>query len=206
MDLAVFPDDRHKLENLGGYAGRVMCAILRISGHHTSVVKLGSDAIIAPKRGQGGHHALLPHERETHQVRTVTTKVLSIRFIRDGFVKIDAAFPRVLADQGRSILWRDTGCDEGDRTTWARPVIRLGMYGQEPFARAANTPLLHKAFDQLVGPRRWLPRMDLGTFPIRFPSPDDPGDTGWHVDASFPPETGDTTDFLNWHVNGRSKG
>src|SRR5260370_18026822 len=48
--------------------------------------------------------------------------------------------------------------------------------------------------------------MDLGTFPIRFPSPDDPGGTGWHIDSSFPPETGDSNDFLNWRVNVTSKG
>src|SRR6266568_7071763 len=128
------------------------------------------------------------------------------QFIRDGFLRIDAAFPRDLADQGRSILWRDTGCDGGDPKTWTKPVIRLGMYGQAPFARAANTPILHKAFDQLVGPGRWRPRTDLGTFPIRFPSPDDPGDAGWHVDSSFPPDLGDTNDFLNWRVNVFSKG
>jgi len=128
------------------------------------------------------------------------------QFIRDGFTKIDAAFSRDLADQGRAILWRDTGCASGDPTTWTKPVIRLGMYGQEPFAKAANTPVLHKAFDQLVGRGRWLPRMNLGTFPIRFPSSDDPGDAGWHIDTSFPPEVGDTTDFLNWHVNVNSKG
>ena len=128
------------------------------------------------------------------------------QFMRDGFVRIDAAFPRELAVQGRSILWRDTGCDEADLKTWTKPVIWLGMYGQEPFAQAANTPVLHKAFDQLVGPACWRPRMDLGTFPIRFPSPDDPGDTGWHIDASFPPETGDQNDFLNWRINVTSKG
>jgi hypothetical protein len=128
------------------------------------------------------------------------------QFIRDGFVRIDSAFPRDLADQGRSILWRDTGCAEGDPKTWTKPVIRLGMYGQAPFARAANTPILHKAFDQLVGPGRWRPRTDLGTFPIRFPSSDDPGDTGWHIDTSFPPDTGDPNDFLNWHANLTSKG
>ena len=83
------------------------------------------------------------------------------QFIRDGFVKMEGAFPRELADQGRSILWRDTGCDEGDPKTWTKPVIRLGMYGQAPFVRAANTPVLHKAFDQLAGPGRWRPRMDL---------------------------------------------
>jgi hypothetical protein len=85
------------------------------------------------------------------------------------------------------------------------------MYGQAPFASAANTPVLHQAFDQLVGPGRWHPRSDLGTFPIRFPSPDDPGDAGWHVDSSFPPtasdtDTGDTSDFLNWRINVFSKG
>ena len=133
------------------------------------------------------------------------------QFIRDGFLKIEAAFPRDLAGQARSILWRDLGCDKDDPTTWTKPVIRLGMYGQEPFVRAANTPLLHQAFDQLVGPRRWLPRMDLGTFPIRFPSTDDPGDAGWHIDTSFPPETVDLTeviksDFLDWRVNLTSRG
>jgi hypothetical protein len=128
------------------------------------------------------------------------------RFIRDGFVKIEAAFSRDLADQGRSILWRDTGCAEDDPTTWRNPVIRLGMYGQEPFAQAANTAVLHKAFDRLVGPKRWLPRMNLGTFPIRFPSPDDPGDAGWHIDTSFPPENVNSSDFLNWRANLTSKG
>jgi hypothetical protein len=128
------------------------------------------------------------------------------QFIDDGFVKIQGAFPRELADEGRSVLWRDTGCDEADPTTWTKPVIRLGIYGQEPFARAANTPVLHQAFDQLAGPVQWRPRSDLGTFPIRFPSPDDPGDAGWHVDSSFPPDSGDTTDYLNWRINVTSKG
>jgi hypothetical protein len=128
------------------------------------------------------------------------------QFIHDGFVKIQRAFPREIADESRSILWRDTGCDEDDPTTWTKPVIRLGMYEQAPFTRAANMPVLHQAFDQLVGPGRWRPRSDLGTFPIRFPSPDDPGDAGWHVDSSFPPDLGDTNDFLNWRVNVFSKG
>lgn len=128
------------------------------------------------------------------------------RFIHDGFVKVAGAFPRELAEHGRSILWRNTGCDEADPTTWTKPVIRLGIYGQEPFARAANTPVLHQAFDQLAGPGRWRPRTDLGTFPIRFPSADDPGDAGWHVDSSFPPDSGDTGDYLNWRINVSSKG
>jgi hypothetical protein len=128
------------------------------------------------------------------------------QFIQDGFVRLDGAFPRDLADRGRSILWRDTGCDENDPATWNQPVIRLGMYGQEPFALASNAPILHATFDQLVGEGRWARPGSLGTFPVRFPSDVDPGDTGWHVDTSFGPETGDTLDFLNWRVNVFSKG
>src|SRR5262249_49115925 len=84
-----------------------------------------------------------------------------------------------------------------------RPVIRLGMYSQAPFVAAANTPVLHEAFDQLVGPGQWLPCRAMGTFPIRFPSAQDPGDTGWHIDASFGYED---PDFLSWRVNARSRG
>jgi hypothetical protein len=106
-------------------------------------------------------------------------------FIHQGFIKIENAFPRELADAGRNILWKDTGCDPNDPSTWTRPVIRLGDYAQEPFRFAVNTPILHKAADQLVGKDRWLPRGSLGTFPVRFPSDEDPGDAGWHAEASF---------------------
>jgi hypothetical protein len=128
------------------------------------------------------------------------------QFISGGFVKLDAAFPRALAEAGRDILWRDTGCDPHDPATWTKPVIRLGLYGQEPFAKAANTPVLHQAFNQLVGEGRWLPRPNLGTFPVRFPSPDDPGDTGWHIDVSFRRNGDDPNDFLGWRANVTSEG
>lgn len=73
------------------------------------------------------------------------------QFITDGFVRIDGAFPRTLADEARAILWRATGCSPDDPATWTQPVIRLGMFTQAPFAEAANTARLHAAFDQLVG-------------------------------------------------------
>jgi hypothetical protein len=124
-------------------------------------------------------------------------------FIEHGFVRIDRAFPRELAEEAAAILWRDTGCDPADPATWTKPVVRLGMYSQPPFVEAANTAVLHTAFDQLVGPGRWLPCMAMGTFPVRFPSPDDPGDTGWHIDASFGWEA---ADFMEWRANVHSKG
>lgn len=125
------------------------------------------------------------------------------QFVRDGFVKVTNAFPRELADEARAILWRDTGCDPNDSSTWTRPVVRLGEYFDAPFAQAANAPHLCDALDQLVGRGRWLRRGSLGTFPVRFPSDDDPGDAGWHVDPSF---DYDKPDFMEWRVNVFSKG
>jgi hypothetical protein len=124
-------------------------------------------------------------------------------FMEQGFVRLDEAFPRALAGEARDILWRDTGCDPADPTTWTRPVVRLGMYSQRPFVEAANTGVLRAAFDQLVGAGRWLPCGAMGTFPVRFPSAQDTGDTGWHVDASFGWEQ---PDFMDWRVNVSSKG
>lgn len=129
-----------------------------------------------------------------------------MHFVREGFVRIDDAFPRALADEGLTILWQDTGCDRDNPATWTKPVIRLGLYGQQPFAEAANTPVLHDAFDGLVGKGRWLLRNNLGTFPVRFPSADDPGDTGWHIDASFALPSTDPNDFLDWRINVSSEG
>lgn len=128
------------------------------------------------------------------------------QFLYDGFVRIDHAFPPQVAAEGRAILWRDTGCDPHDPSTWTHPVIRLGDYPQDPFRIAVNTPLLHTAYDDLVGKGRWVPRQSLGTFPIRFPHPDDPGDTGWHIDASFPPEGETARSYLEWRVNVYSRG
>lgn len=126
-------------------------------------------------------------------------------FIRDGFLRIDDAFSPETAAAARDILWHDSGCDPRDPSTWTRPVIRLHDYPQKPFREAANTPILHSAFDALVGKGRWLPRNSLGTFPIRFPHSDDPGDTGWHIDASFPPDP-PTDNYLEWRININSRG
>jgi hypothetical protein len=131
------------------------------------------------------------------------------QFIQNGFVRIDRAFPRELADEARAILWRDIPCDPHDQTTWKWPVVRLPGYGGKPFRNAVNTSVLHTAFDQLVGKGRWIPSDGLGTFPVRFPHPDDPGDAGWHVDVSFPSDDCDPNeqnDYSAWRVNVTSRG
>lgn len=124
-------------------------------------------------------------------------------FITDGFVRIDNAFSPETAQAMRTILWRDTGCDPNDPSTWTTPVVRLGFYHDAPFREAANPPVLHAAYDQLVGEGRWHAPQGLGTFPVRFPSEDAPGDDGWHVDVSF---GFDNPDFMEWRANVRSSG
>jgi hypothetical protein len=149
-----------------------------------------------------------PMLRDSEQRRALSAAQIE-QFIQDGFIRIDEAFPRQLAEQGRAILWRDLPCNRHDPATWTRPVIRLGWYSDEPFRLAVNTPILHAAFDQLVGKGRWHPRDGLGTFPARFPHPDDPGDAGWHVDVSFPGPNGswdEKHDFSDWRVNISSRG
>lgn len=125
-------------------------------------------------------------------------------FIQHGFIRIDRAFSPDIASQARDILWQDLPGDPNDPSSWTQPVVRLGMYHQGPFTEAANTTILHHAFDQLAGKGNWTPCRSMGTFPVRFPSADDPGDTGWHVDAGFPGS--DPNDYFNWRINIRSKG
>lgn len=126
------------------------------------------------------------------------------QFIQDGFVRIDKAFSRHIADKALDILWKDLPCDRSDPKSWKEPVIRLGMYSQQPFIESVNSPRLYAIFDQLIGEGKWIPCKSVGTFPVRFPSDQQAPDTGKHVDASFPGN--DPNNFLEWRINVKSKG
>jgi hypothetical protein len=123
-------------------------------------------------------------------------------FIADGFVKVDDAFSPDLAKQCRQELWDEIGLSPDEPNEWTQPVIRVGWMASPPFVEAANTPRLHRAYDQLAGVDRWVRPRGLGSFPIRFPSSEAPLDDGWHVDVSF----GDSADFMDWRVNVMSRG
>lgn len=124
-------------------------------------------------------------------------------FIECGYHKLEGAFSADLAADIRDILWKVMGLSPDEPGGWTTPVIRLPFMTAPPFVAAANTPILHAAYDELVGAGRWIAPTGLGTFPVRFPSPDDPGDAGWHVDMSFGT---DDPDFMQWRVNVRSRG
>src|SRR5690606_37794480 len=110
------------------------------------------------------------------------------QFIHQGYVRIDNAFSKEIADKAVDILWKDIPFDRNDAASWTAPVIRLGMYPQEPFVESLNSETMHAIFDQLIGKDRWIPCRNVGTFPVRFPSDKQPNDTGKYVDASFPGE------------------
>ena len=120
-------------------------------------------------------------------------------FIRDGFVRLEAAFPPSLAEESVQLLWPKIGCHADLPHAWIRPVIRCPSWDAAPFTHAVNTSRLHASFDQLVGRGRWRARRNPGLFVICFPSQGDPGDAGWHIDGSF--DVGG-----EWWVNLRSRG
>ena len=124
-------------------------------------------------------------------------------FVEHGYLRLDSAFDSELARRGRERLWAVMGLSPDAPTKWKQPVVRLGFMTGKPFVDAANTPLLHAAYDALVGEGRWSRPSGLGSFPVRFPSPDDPGDTGWHIDVSFGI---DNPDLMQWRANVKSSG
>jgi hypothetical protein len=121
------------------------------------------------------------------------------RFIREGYLVVRAAFPTDLAEECRRSAAQQLEIDLASPNTWRRPVVR-GVPTGDCFRRAANCPRLLDAVGQLVNPDAWQTRPNLGAFVVRFPSEEDPGDAGWHIDSSFQ-SPGDP----RWFVNYRSK-
>jgi hypothetical protein len=122
------------------------------------------------------------------------------RFIREGYLVVRAAFPTDLAEECLRSAAQQLEIDLASPNTWRRPVVK-GVPTGDCFRRAVNCPRLLDAIGQLVNPDPWQTRPNLGAFVVRFPSEEDPGDAGWHIDSSFQ-SPGDP----RWFVNYRSKG
>jgi len=75
-----------------------------------------------------------------------------MQFIEQGFVRIDNAFPRELADAGRPSCGATCLAASNDPSSWTRPVVRFAGLCEPPFRQAISTPVLHRAFDQITGP------------------------------------------------------
>lgn len=124
------------------------------------------------------------------------------RFVADGFVRLDQAFSTEQAAAAVTALLDQAGIDPAAEEHWPGPVHRIPGTMAPAVVATINTSRLVGAIDQLLGPGRWQRRdTGFGTFPIRFPSETDPGDTGWHIDGSF----GEAPDYrVNFASQGRA--
>ena len=115
-------------------------------------------------------------------------------FIADGFVAIRGAVPGDVIAACQDVIWTELGRHgvTGDPATWTEPVVRISCPEGGPFTGAGTQSAVWEACDQLIGgPDRWWRRPGVGgTLPVRFPSERDPGDAGWHIEASYAEEGG----------------
>jgi hypothetical protein len=110
-------------------------------------------------------------------------------FLRDGYVALRGAVPTAIIDACRDVVWSELsgrGVERDDSSTWTAPVVRINCPAGGPFVQAGTRPVVTEACDQLIGAGRWWRHQGVGgTIPVRFPSEDDPGDAGWHIESSY---------------------
>lgn len=119
-------------------------------------------------------------------------------FVCDGFVKLEQAVPRAVADAARAVLWQQLGLSPDDPASWHQPVLwAADVTGAGPFGEIAASSRLREALDLICGAGGWLPRGSLGNIPVRFPVASTVDDRGWHIDLNTPLPDG------SWAVSGR---
>jgi hypothetical protein len=119
-------------------------------------------------------------------------------FVSDGFIKVEQAAPRAVADSARELLWRQLGVSPDTPDEWSQPVMWASdMTGRGPFGELLGSRVLAAALDAVCGAGGWQPRGALGNIPVRFPVSPPNDDRGWHVDANTPLPDG------SWAVSGR---
>jgi hypothetical protein len=106
-------------------------------------------------------------------------------FRRDGFIRLEEAFPRSLALRCCDLLWEQIEEDPADPSTWHRPVVRVGSQTDRAFSDAAQSRRWVRAIREVMGPNTDPTPWMGGTFAIRFPVDEDPGDDGWHIEGSY---------------------
>ncbi|WP_067170155.1 phytanoyl-CoA dioxygenase family protein [Microtetraspora niveoalba] len=108
------------------------------------------------------------------------------RFAADGFLKVEEAFPRETGERAQALLWKRLGLAPDRPEEWTRPVVWLEPSGEGALGEVTRGDRLTTALDLLIGPGGWAPRPFIGMTPVRFPHPEDSGDTGWHIDQNRP--------------------
>jgi hypothetical protein len=85
-------------------------------------------------------------------------------FVRDGFVAVRRAVDARTVAACRKLTWAEMGrrgIRQEDRGTWC-PLAEMSGLSGEPFVAAYMAPALTGAYDELIGPGRWKPSVDIG--------------------------------------------
>lgn len=131
-------------------------------------------------------------------------------FIRKGYVKIEGAFPREVAEEWSRNCFQRLGYDMDDKSTWTEQRIHMG--GDKYVEVKDFAPRVYDAICDLVGgeerlsgPCRWSDHfiVNVGVRADEPWQPAGPETPGWHKDGDFfrhfldSPEQGLLV-FVNW--------
>ncbi len=114
------------------------------------------------------------------------------QFIRKGYVKIEGAFPRAVADEWVERCFARLGYDRTDPSTWTEQRIHMG--GDQYVDVASFAPRVFDAMADLLGgedriekPIRWSDHfiVNLGLRADEQWQPAGPSTPGWHKDGDF---------------------
>ena len=113
-------------------------------------------------------------------------------FIRKGYVKIEGAFPRAVAEEWSETCFARLGYDKNDKSTWAEQRIHMG--GDQYVQVKEFAPRVYDAICDLLGgedrleqPCRWSNHfiVNLGIRADEPWQPAGPNTPGWHKDGDF---------------------
>ena len=115
------------------------------------------------------------------------------QFEREGYVKLEQAFPRKNALAAQDFLWtrlEAKGVLRDDQATWMEPMVHIKEAYDDPVFQACQTERLTGAIEDLVGRERWADKgheTTWGWWPVNFAVGSDKPWTvptgGWHWDG-----------------------
>jgi Phytanoyl-CoA dioxygenase (PhyH) len=128
-------------------------------------------------------------------------------FGRDGYVVLRGAVEPAITADCRRLIWAALaarGIRAQDRESWPA-VAEIDDLDGGPFAAAGLAPAVTAACDELIGPGRWHPPVEVGrALVIRFPASEDRANAGYHIEGSFAPPDGGAGYWVN--VRSRARG
>ncbi len=123
----------------------------------------------------------------------VLTEAQVAQFEEDGFLKLEAAFPRESALAAQEFLWERLaalGVRKDDKATWTEPMVHIKEAYDDLVFQVCQTEWLTGAIEDLIGQGRWAGKGQTthwGWWPVNFAVGADKPWTvptgGWHWDG-----------------------